>query len=70
LNISGKMSTAANLEATDEIASEISDIRSSSRSRLDSLTREFMEVRFHHDFRNARVHATRRQLNQQGLWVH
>jgi hypothetical protein len=60
LNISRKpsSSTASNLEANDEIANEIDNIRSTSGgSSLDPSTKEFMETRFGYDFSKVRIHT-------------
>ena len=64
LNISRKPSTASSSsysswEANDQVALQISSIRSGSGgSSLDPLTRDFMETRFGgYDFGNVRIHA-------------
>jgi hypothetical protein len=57
LNISRRPSTASNLEASEEVTNEISNIRSNSGSPLDSSTKEFMESRFGHDFSKVKIHT-------------
>ena len=60
LDISRKHSRSVNQEATDEITKEISDVRSSSGSAIDSSTKDFMESRLGYDFSNVRIHVDRR----------
>ena len=58
MNISRKPSTISNLETTtDEITNDISNIRSSEATSLDTNTRGFMESRFGYDFSKVRIHA-------------
>jgi hypothetical protein len=61
LNISRRPSpsTVSNLEANDQTADEIDNIRSSSSggSSLDPSTKEFMETRFGYDFDRVRIHT-------------
>jgi hypothetical protein len=59
-NISRKPSASSNFEASDEIASEINDVRSSRGLSLDSDTQEFMESRFGYDFSSVRIHTDER----------
>jgi hypothetical protein len=62
LEISRKPSTeTSDLEANDETANEINNIRSSSGSSLDANTKEFMESGFGgYDFSKVRVHTDER----------
>jgi hypothetical protein len=57
LNISRKPFDLSDLEANDQVANEISNIRSSGGSSLDSSTKEFMESRFGFDFSNVRIYT-------------
>ncbi len=58
LTVSRKPSSnSSDLEASDEIAEQINNIRTSSGSLLDSSTREVMESRFGHDFSKVRIHT-------------
>jgi hypothetical protein len=57
-NISRKSISTTTLEASEEIADEINDIRSSGRSSLDSSTKEFMETRFGYDFSKVKIHTS------------
>ena len=57
LDISRKPSTSSNLEATDEVGSEINSLKLGSGSSLDANTSEFMEQRFGYNFGHVRVHT-------------
>jgi hypothetical protein len=60
VNISRKpLSNSSDLEASDEISNQISNIRAGADSGLvpDSFTKEFMESRFGHDFSKVRIHT-------------
>jgi hypothetical protein len=58
LTISRKRSNNASLEgAYESTANEISNIRSSRGSSLDTNSREFMEPRFGYDFSNVKIHT-------------
>ena len=60
VNISRKpLSNSSDLEASDEISNQISNIRAGADSGLlpDSSTKEFMESRFGHDFSKVRIHT-------------
>lgn len=56
LKISRKPSSSSNLETTNEVSSEISNVRSNGGSLLDANTRGFMESRFGHDFSKVRIY--------------
>jgi Domain of unknown function (DUF4157) len=60
LNISRKPSNADSLETTDQFTDEINNIRSSSSSRLDPSTKEFMGDHFGYDFSHVRIHTDAR----------
>jgi Domain of unknown function (DUF4157) len=57
INISRKSSTTSNPQVSDELTSEIGNVRTSSSSALDNNTQEFMESRFGYDFSNVRIHT-------------
>jgi hypothetical protein len=57
LKISRKTSSVSDLDTTDEIMSEISDVVAQSGSELDYPIRQFMESGFSHNFGNVRVHS-------------
>jgi hypothetical protein len=59
-NISRKQSNASNLEGPEEVANEISNLRSGGGLPLDTSTKEFMEYRFGHDFSNVKIHTDER----------
>jgi hypothetical protein len=60
LTISRKPSNISNLEANDDIADEINNVRSSIGSSLDADTKEFMESQFGYDFSKVRIHSDER----------
>ena len=56
-NVSRIQSNASNLEGPEEVAIEISNLRSTGGLPLDRSTKEFMEYRFGHDFSNVKIHT-------------
>jgi hypothetical protein len=60
LDISRKASFSSNLGITNEVNTEISNVRSNGGSLLDANARHFMESRFGHDFSKVRIHADER----------
>lgn len=68
VKIGRKISDADNIEGTENIISEINNIRSSgSSSPLEANTKEFMESRFGFDFSSVRMHTDERAVQSAHL---
>jgi hypothetical protein len=58
INISKKPSSnSSDLETSDEITNQVSDVRADSSLLLESSTKEFMESKFGHAFSKVRIHT-------------
>lgn len=57
LNVSRKPSATSNLQSSNEITNEISNLRSGGGSLLDNYTTELMESRFGREFGSVRLHT-------------
>jgi hypothetical protein len=60
MKISRKPSNTFNLQASEQVTTEISNIRSSGGFPLDSNTKGFMESRFGYDFSEVKIHSDER----------